>query len=994
MTVENTSDESSDSIAKEDESTEEPDDDAPAFDRNAALTSRRNVLLTSGLLSAGGLLGVGTAAGQESRGTAPDTFAGFEEAIAETITDAQSTIDEGPYSPNWDSLDDVDPVPEWFRDAKFGLYFHLGPYSVPAYDSEWYPRNMYNVGEGVYSHHVENYGPPDEFPYQEFVPRFTAENFDADGLADLFERAGARFGGLVTKHADGFSNWDSDINHWNAGDMGPQRDLVGDLGSAIHERDMKFVTTFHHAYKYGYDYFEYAFDNFPSVTEGYPERVMYGNMSEELFHDQWLAEVVETLEQHDSDLVYFDSGLETISEDNRQRFLAYYYNQAANRDRDVVVTHKQEDLPLDVSVTDYEEGGTLTIADQAWLADTPISTYSWGYVQDQEYKSVKRILDLLVDSVSKNGQLMLNLSPRADGSIPQAQRDRILAVGDWLETNGEAIYETRPWDVYGSGPHWGEGFTAEDVRYTQSKDGDTVYAIVMGWPEAGTLTLNETYVENPSNAPSTPPGHGGSPPGQSDDADHGNGPPDDVGPAEVTLLGHGTVSHSVTENNHVQVEVPELSESERPSERAVAFELDGFDLTGIGTDYSVDSSDIYAARVEDGLHEVTVTVYNLARGEAPATTVRVENESNGNVVGEAELDPMALYGNTEVTVEWDTSELPDGSEQTIRATVDPADEVPEQDESNNAATTTVELPAWPVDLVPEPIRVTDMQPGSTAELTVSVENQGTQASGETAVELVDVTDGGSTTIANLDLPSISAGSTAELVYDWDVSGFETGTVREVEAVVDPDDTQPERDESNNTSPTRSVQLLGRIPDGYETYASADAVFGTWDDRFVVNAAGEEVWDGTDEYGAVYDTTTKADAETVATVKVASQEDTSDWANAGLMIRNDATAAGSSAGYALVAATPTYGFFFEWDSNGDGYVDTRADTGEPTYPCWLKLQRSGSTFTGYYSTDGTTWTEIGSADLPDVNAEQDVAMFVTSANADDRSRVEFDEFEVS
>lgn len=988
MTIEGSDNGTSDSNSDvDDRATENTATSEQSDVTDDALASRRDVLMTGGMLSAGTILGVGTALGEGETTTAPDTFDGYKNAIDRTLREARSTISDGPYAPNWDSLDDVDPVPEWFRDAKFGIYFHVGPYSVPAYDSEWYPRNMYDVGGDVYNYHVENYGSPDEFPYQDFIPQYTAENFDAENVADLFQAAGARFGGVVTKHADGWSNYDSEINHWNAGDMGPEKDLVSELGSAIHDRDMRFVATFHSAYKFGYDYFEYAFENFPSVTEGYPERIMYGNVSEDLFHDQWLAEVVETLQEYETDLVYFDSGLETISETNRQRMLAYYYNQAAAQNRDVAVTHKQQDLPLDTSIVDYEEGGSVTIADQAWLADTPISTYSWGFVQDQEYKSVARILKLLVDSVSKNGQLMLNLSPRADGSIPEAQRDRILRVGDWLDTNGEAIYETRPWDVYGEGPHWGEGFTAEDVRYTQSKDGDTVYAIVLGWPGAGTYTFSGTHIENVDGPPADagPPDHSNAP--------EGAGPPAHAGAAEVTLLGHGSVEYATDENSHLQVDIPDLSESERPSEHAFAFEIEGFDLQGVGADYTIDSSDIYAARVEEGLHEVSATVHNLARGEAPPATVRFENESTGTVIGEVEIDRLGLYGNTEVTVEWDTSDLPDSSEQKIRATVDPGYDVREQDETNNTAARTFELPAWPVDLVPGSIRVTGIQPGTSVDLTVGVRNRGTDTSAETLVRLLDVTGDTAETITDLSVPPIAPDSTAEVVHTWDMSGFETGTTRDVKAVVDPENTQPERDETNNSSSATPIRFLGSLPASYSSYASTQALFGTWNDNLVVNANGTDIWDETDEYGAIFEESVEMSAGDTAIVRVVDQEVTGSWAKAGLMVRNDVTAAGDSAGYAAVIVTGDSGFEFEWDSNGNGYVDSAANTGSSTRPCWLKLERSDGSFTASFSVDGQSWTTIGTADVPDTAGTQDAAVFVSSHTEEDRSFVEFDDFEV-
>ncbi len=573
-------------------------------------TPRRRFLAASGAIAIGSTIGA-TPATAGSTQSPPENFEDFEDGVEEAISNAQSVVEDGPFEPDWDSLSEVTHVPEWFRDGKFGIFCHWGPYSVPAYGHEWYPHQMYNLDDGIHDYHVETYGKPDEYPYQEFVPDFTAESFDAAEWADLFDQSGAKYAGPVVEHHDGWSLWDSDITPWNAGDTGPKRDLTSELESAIRDRDMRFVTTFHHSYNLvGEDgYFSFAYENYESVTEGYPDRVMYGNLPEELQYDTWLAKLAEVISGYRPDFVWFDWGLPDIPEEYQQRFLAYYHNEATEWDRDVVTTNKEDAMPMDASVADFELGRPRHMQDQAWNAEFKVADEGgWGYVEDRTFHSASHLVHVLIDCVSKNGQLLLSIGPRVDGTIEQAERDRLLKIGDWLKASGEAIYETRPWDAFGEGPtRLEEGgefiedveYGSEDVRYTRSKDGNTVYAIVMGCPDPGEFTFEGMEVCNPTNAPTTPPGHGGTPrghngtaPAQNDTSEDDSEAPDPDGgvppgwnespPAEsphsVRLLGHGAVPYFVSDDDHPAVVVPDLSESDRPTDIAIAFAFDTVDL--------------------------------------------------------------------------------------------------------------------------------------------------------------------------------------------------------------------------------------------------------------------------------------------------------------------------------------------------------------------------------------------------------------------------------
>ncbi len=397
--------------------------------------------------------------------------------------------------PEWTALQ-AHPVPAWFDDAKFGIYCHWGPYSVPAFDTEWYSRNMYIPGHKANLHHLETYGPVSQFGYKDFIPMFTAEHFDPDAWTDLFRRAGARYIGPVSEHADGFSMWDSRVNPFNAARMGPQRDVVGEMARAVREQGLHFLATFHHMWLWAWypttDPNADASDPAYADLYGPPTRPedFQNPRPDEAFCDRFVAKIKEVVDAYQPDVMYFDSRLATISDRHRRAFIAYYYEQAEKWGREVTVTYKNEDLPPGVGILDVERGRMRDAKPFKWMTDDSICWRSWAHLHEPSYKSAKRIIDGLVDIVSKNGNLLLNVPPTADGRIPEPVQERLLEIGDWLAINGEAIYGTRPWRVYGEGPtevhegHFSEKenaeMTAADVRFTAKPD--ALYAIVMGWP--------------------------------------------------------------------------------------------------------------------------------------------------------------------------------------------------------------------------------------------------------------------------------------------------------------------------------------------------------------------------------------------------------------------------------------------------------------------------------------------------------------------------------
>ncbi|MBN1863972.1 MAG: alpha-L-fucosidase [Victivallales bacterium] len=427
-------------------------------------------------------------------------------ALLSTLTVGCLKAAEEPYQPKLDSLSRHEDAPEWFRDAKLGIYFHWGVYSVPAWGSESYPRNMYNIKGSEYAHHAKTWGDPAEFEYADFVPLFKAEHFDADQWAKLFKKAGARFAGPVAEHHDGFSMWDSKVTPWNAKDKGPGRDITGELEKAIHKQEMRFITTFHHARNNLWEkkpnqwsgHYSFVKEYFPSLLGNPENAILYGYIPREQFIKMWQAKLKEVIDRYRPDIIWFDSWLDEIPEQARFEFAAYYFNSAKHWKKDVVIVRKQEDMPLEFSVLDHEKARTTGSSPRVWMTDDTISTGSWCYTQNLKIKTVEKVVHALIDTVSKNGVVLLNISPKADGTIPDDQRQVLLQLGDWMRINGEGIYDTRPWDVYGEGPTkepqggFSEAgkflkieYSAKDMRYTQSKDHKTLYIIPLGWPKDG-----------------------------------------------------------------------------------------------------------------------------------------------------------------------------------------------------------------------------------------------------------------------------------------------------------------------------------------------------------------------------------------------------------------------------------------------------------------------------------------------------------------------------
>src|SRR5579862_35409 len=420
--------------------------------------------------------------------------------VEEAVKKIDAVIAGGPYQASWDSLVKYE-VPEWYRDAKFGIFIHWGVYSVPAFGSEWYPRNMYIMGSPVFKHHVEAYGPQSKFGYKDFIPMFRAEKFNPDQWAELFRKAGAKYVVPVAEHHDGFAMFDYDFTDWSAAQMGPNRDVVGELAKAVRKQGLHFGASSHRAEHWWFYNGGMAFDSDvkdPRYASLYGPAQPDKTQPDKAFLDDWLVRASQIVDKYQPQVVFFDWWIEQpFFQPYLQKFAAYYYNRGAEWNLGVAINYKNKSFPERAAVLDIERGKLDTIRPIFWQTDTSVSEKSWGYIQDDKFRTPESLIDELVDIVSNNGCLLLNVGPKSDGTIPDEVQKVLLDMGAWLTTNGEAIYGTRPWKVSGEGPTKivagsfkdtaGTPFTGSDIRFTAKRD--TLYAIALAWPEDGKLIV-------------------------------------------------------------------------------------------------------------------------------------------------------------------------------------------------------------------------------------------------------------------------------------------------------------------------------------------------------------------------------------------------------------------------------------------------------------------------------------------------------------------------
>jgi alpha-L-fucosidase len=429
-------------------------------------------------------------------------------------------VREGRFQDNWDSLSGYE-LPDWYRSAKFGIFIHWGVYSVPAYGSEWYSRNMYIQGSKEYEHHIKTYGCHENFGYKDFIPMFQAEQFNANEWAELFSSSGARYVVPVAEHHDGFQMYKSNLSHFNSFEMGPKRDVLGELKEALHEKNIILGASSHRVEHWFFMGHGKEFNSdikeplkcgdfyWPAMPEPNHQDLFSLAPSEEFLED-WLLRTCEIVDRYHPNIVYFDWWIQHSSvKPYLKIFAAYYYNRAIEWGQKVVINYKHDAFMFGCAVVDIERGQFAEQKPYFWQTDTAVALNSWGYTENNEYKKAKEIICDLVDIVSKNGCLLLNIGPKSNGTIPEKDKEILLEIGEWLAVNGEGIYDSKVWRVAGEGPtQIEEGqftdtkakvFTKEDIRFTVK--GSYVYAYVLRYPEDGLVSIKALGEKNAARLP-------------------------------------------------------------------------------------------------------------------------------------------------------------------------------------------------------------------------------------------------------------------------------------------------------------------------------------------------------------------------------------------------------------------------------------------------------------------------------------------------------------
>lgn len=414
-------------------------------------------------------------------------------------------------------------VPEWFRDAKFGIWAHWGPQSA-AEDGDWYARNMYMQGSSQYKYHVATYGHPSKFGFKDVIPTWKGDKFDPDHLVSLYKKAGAKYFVSMGVHHDNFDLWNSKHTRWNAVNMGPRKDIVGMFRKAALREGLKFGVSEHLWISYKWFAVSHGADKAgplagvaydgqdPANADLYGEaacapfgqkELQWGSEGiPESWRKHWLARITDLVDQYRPDLLYTDGALPF--EEYGLRLVSHHYNESARRNggkvEAVYTSKRREDCEAGTCVLDVERGIVDKIWPNPWQTDTCVG--EWHYKRGAKYKSPKTVIDMLCDIVSRNGNLLLNFPLPNSGEL-DADEQRILAeITAWMAVNSEGIHGSRPWKVFGEGPgtqvkasaafneNARKDLTAADVRYTTK--GKTLYAFVMGWPEQTAMLQSVT----------------------------------------------------------------------------------------------------------------------------------------------------------------------------------------------------------------------------------------------------------------------------------------------------------------------------------------------------------------------------------------------------------------------------------------------------------------------------------------------------------------------
>ena len=424
----------------------------------------------------------------------------------EYLQQIDDVITNGKYKDSWESLSNH-KTPDWYYNGKLGIFIHWGIYSVPAYGSEWYSRAMYDKNCREFEYHRETYGTQDKFGYKDFIPMFKAEKFNADKWAALFKESGAKFVMPVCEHHDGFAMYDTVFNRWNAKAMGPCRDITGEIKKASENNGLTFCASTHRAEHYFFMNMGRTFDsdvNDEKYRDFYGPAVYCPEWDSHTIHkttadtysigaskewlEDWLVRTCELIDKYQPKILYFDWWIHNHSfKPYLKKLAAYYYNRADEWGEEVTINYKHEAFPPTVATFDVERGALTYISPIPWQTDTAIGKDSWGYRKDNTYKGTRQIITDLIDIVSKNGMLLLNIGPKPDGTITDEETQVLKELGEWMKLNGEGIYGTTFWKQFGEGDVNNEegffkdreekAFTEKDFRFTYKRG--SIYAFQM-----------------------------------------------------------------------------------------------------------------------------------------------------------------------------------------------------------------------------------------------------------------------------------------------------------------------------------------------------------------------------------------------------------------------------------------------------------------------------------------------------------------------------------
>ncbi|HWB92196.1 MAG TPA: alpha-L-fucosidase [Puia sp.] len=495
------------------------------------------------------------------------------------LSSGLSSIAPGPFEPTRASLRAY-KIPDWFRDAKFGIWAHWGPQSAVEY-GDWYARNMYMQGGHQYEYHVKTYGHPSKFGFKDTIPAWKAEKFDPDYLMGLYKKAGAQYFMSMGVHHDNFDLWDSKFNRWNAVNMGPHKDIVGMWSKAARKHGLKFGISDHLwiSYKWfstskgsdkdgpfagvAYDGADPKnFEYYGKCEEVFSNLEWQENWIPEVWKQHWFDRIKDLVDKYEPDLLYCDGHMPF--EEHGLAILAHLYNKSAAKNgglTQAVYTSKRPEDSAErtgICVFDVERGVVESIWPLPWQTDTCIGDWHYNKERVGHYKSPKTVIDLLVDIVSRNGNLMLNFPLPASGMLDSDELSVLDGITRWMAVNSEGIYATRPWKLFGEGPStdgaakskggaaFNEGhrkdMSYEDIRFTTK--GKTLYAFIMGWPDSGgQVVIRPLGTRGPSGAASI---------------------------ADVQLLGHGKVEFQRVEEG-LRIMLPDR----QPGDYAFTFKING-----------------------------------------------------------------------------------------------------------------------------------------------------------------------------------------------------------------------------------------------------------------------------------------------------------------------------------------------------------------------------------------------------------------------------------